>query len=274
MSNRDGRAAAVSFERPRLTEQVATHLTEKILSGDWPPGAVLPPEADLAQQFGVSRTVVRECVRVLASRGMLDVRQGRGTFVTAPDQWNVAEPLALLVRADRSEMLRWLEVRAILEIESAARAAQRLTGADHAALGAALERLEQVTGEPEAYAEADIHLHLTIARATQNAPLVRLLHPVVQPLRHQLKETAALPDDVRSAAREHRAIVAAILAGDSAAARAAMEAHLARVGQEISRVLHEETTATGGGDERRRREEVVLHSAVRGEGWSPSPTTE
>ena len=103
------------FERPRLTEQVVAHMTRMITGAAWPSGAALPPEADLAQQLGVSRTVIREGVRVLASRGMLDVRQGRGTFVTPSAAWNVAEPLALLVRADRPALLNWLEVRTILE---------------------------------------------------------------------------------------------------------------------------------------------------------------
>jgi DNA-binding FadR family transcriptional regulator len=209
----------VNFERPRLTERVVGHLTTMITEGTWPAGTALLPEAELAQQFGVSRTVIRECVRVLASRGMLDVRQGRGTFVTAPSSWNVAEPLALLVKADRGELLNWLEVRAILEVESAGRAAERLSEGDRAALAEALERLGRSAHDPEAYTLADIHLHLTIARATQNAALARLLHPVMQPVREHLQATVSLPEPLRKAELEHRAIVEAILHDDAAGAR-------------------------------------------------------
>lgn len=232
------------FERPRLTDQAVAHITRMIVSGAWPPGTMLPPEGELAQQLGVSRTVIRECVRVLASRGMLDVRQGRGTSVTQPAVWNVSEPLALLVRADRSELLRWLEVRTILEVESAALAAQRLTDEDRAHLRAALQRLETEPSDPDAYLAADIDFHLAIAQATQNPALVRLLQPVVQPLREELQETALLAQARRHAAREHRAIATAILSGDAQAARQAMAAHLRRVADEITQIEQSPDTPT------------------------------
>lgn len=227
----------ISFARPRLTEQVAAHMTGMITAGTWAAGMALLPEAELAQQFGVSRTVVRECVRVLASRGMLNVRQGRGTFVTPPTAWNVTEPLALLVRADRSSLLRWLEVRTILEVESAALAARRATDDDRTALEAALRRLESGAADMDASMEADIALHLTIARATGNPALARLLEPMVQPMRDYLQETALLHAAVAAAALEHRAIVRHVLAGDVEGARGAMEGHLARVADEIAEVL-------------------------------------
>ena len=240
--------ATTVFERPRLTDQAVTHVTRMITSGDWPAGTVLPPEGDLAQQLGVSRTVIRECVRVLASRGMLDVRQGRGTFVTPPDAWTVTEPLALLVKADRSELPSWLEVRAILEVESAALAAQRLSGDDRARLSEALRRLEEESAHPDAYMEADIDFHLTIARATQNPALARLLRPVVQPLREEFLGTVRISQARDNATREHRAIAAAILAGDAGAARAAMTAHLNRVAEEIVQLMHEPVTSDDRGD--------------------------
>lgn len=229
------------FERPRLTDQVVTHMTRMITSGDWSAGAALPPEGELAQQLGVSRTVIRECVRVLASRGMLDVRQGRGTFVTPPAAWTVTEPLALLVKADRSELHNWLEVRTILEVESAALAAQRLTDDDRERLRAAVRRLEKESAHPDAYMEADIDFHLTIARATKNPALARLLRPVVQPLREEFQETVQISQARDNATREHHAIVAAILVGDAPAARAAMTAHLSRVADEIVQILRETT---------------------------------
>jgi DNA-binding FadR family transcriptional regulator len=226
---------AGKFGRTSLTDQVVAHLTRMITDGEWPAGTLLPTEAELAQELGVSRTVIRECVRVLASRGMLDVRQGRGTTATAPSAWNVAEPLAFVVKADRTDLLRWLEVRSILEVESAALAAQRYTGDDAAVLQQAVDRV--AVTEPDAYREADIYLHLTIARATQNPALVRLLHPLVEPLREELQETAIITENRRAATQEHRAIVARILERDVPGARAAMAAHLARVADEIVQVM-------------------------------------
>ncbi len=228
------------FERPRLTDQAVAHMTRMITSGNWPAGAVLAPEGELAQQLGVSRTVICECVRVLASRGMLDVRQGRGTFVTPLAAWNVTEPLALLVEADHTELLRWLEVRSILEVESAALAAQRATAEDGERLRQALLRFEEEPPNPDAYMAADVHFHLTVAQATQNQPLVRLLHPVVQPLRERFQGTVHVIQAREQAKCEHRAIVVAILARDVSAARAAMAAHLGRVADEIVQILRDQ----------------------------------
>jgi DNA-binding FadR family transcriptional regulator len=223
--------------RPRLTEQVAEHLTRLIADGDWPAGTVLPPEGDLAQQFGVSRTVIRECVRVLASRGMVEVRQGRGTSVQPPAAWNVTEPLALLVRADRADLLHWLEVRTILEVESAGLAAQRAEPASHRALQEALAHLELASDNADAFIAADVEFHLGIAQATGNPALLRLLRPVVQPLRQQLHDTALWPEAQRAANHEHRRILSCIAAGDAPGARAAMGGHLARVAEEIAAIL-------------------------------------
>jgi len=229
---------AAVFARPRLTDQVGAYMSDLIADGTWAAGMMLPTEAELVQQLGVSRTVIRECVRVLSSRGMLDVRQGRGTVVTSAAAWTVAEPLALLVRADRSELLNWLEVRTILEVESAALAARRRLAPHVSALSAALERVQAPSDDPTAYMEADIHLHLTVARAACNPALLRLLQPVVQPLREHLQETALVPEARDQALREHGAIVAAILDNDVEQARTAMATHLRRVAEEIAQLLH------------------------------------
>lgn len=225
---------AITFERPRLTEQVVDHVTRLITDGTWASGAVLPTEGELAQRFGVSRTVIRECMRVLASRGMLDVRQGRGTTVMSPASWNVTEPLALLVRADRPSLLNWLEVRTILELESARLAAARADGEDRRALGAALRRVCDAAQQPDDYVEADIALHLQVAQAARNPQLHLLLRPLVQPLRRELHETVRVATATEAATREHTAIVERVLAGDSDGARAAMLLHLRRVADEIA----------------------------------------
>lgn len=231
------------FERPRLTEQVVAHMTRMITEATWPAGTALPPEADLAQQLGVSRTVIREGVRVLVSRGMLDVRQGRGTFVTPATAWNVAEPLALLVKADRPALLNWLEVRTILEMESARLAAERANADDRAELAAALGRICDASQQPEEYVEADIALHVRLAAATQNPQLQLMVQTLVQPLRLELHETVQIPALTAAATREHTALIERVLAGDGEGARAAMGAHLRRVAEEINVVLR--ASATG-----------------------------
>jgi DNA-binding FadR family transcriptional regulator len=244
------RAAGGLFERPSLTEQAVAYLSGLIVDGAWPPGRAVPPEAELARTLGVSRTVVREGVRVLASRGMLVVRQGRATVVTAPEAWNLGEPLSLVVRTDRAALLEWLEVRAILEMESAALAAERHTAEDAAALAEAVARAQGIE-DSGAYMEADVHFHLTIARAAHNGALSRLLRPVMQPLREQFREAAMEPRVRALTTESHQAIVAAILAHDGPAARKAMAAHLKGVTREIA-VVRDGATARGAGPEEER----------------------
>lgn len=226
-----------TFERPHLTEQVVEHCTRLITDGTWAASTMLPTEGELTRQFGVSRTVIRECVRVLASRGMVDVRQGRGTTVTTPTSWNVTEPLAQLIRADRSSLLNWLEVRTILELESARLAAARAGEVDRDELAAALRRVTDAAQHPDDYVEADIALHLRIAEAAHNPQMRLVLRPLVQPLRTELHRTVRIATATAAATREHTAIVERVLAGDGEGARAAMLLHLRRVADEITLVL-------------------------------------
>jgi len=233
-----------TFDRPRLHVQLLEHMTRLIATGLWTPSTVLPAEGELAQQFKVSRTVVRECVRVLAARGMLDVRQGRGIVVLPHADWKVTEPLALLVRSDRASLLDWLEVRTLLEMDSAGLAAQRVTHDEQEALYQLLRGQETSEGAPDTYRDLDIQFHLAIAHATRNPALVRLLEGVIQPLREQLEERSLSSQTRHASTDEHRAIVVCLAGHDPSGAREAMARHLSRVANEVIQVLGEENSAT------------------------------
>ncbi len=234
---------SVTFERPRLRDQVLVHMTRLITEGTWAGGTALPSEAELAQQYKVSRTVIRECVRVLASRGMLDVQQGRVISVTPFERWNAMESLALLVKSDYDAVFNWLEVRALLEQDSAELAALRSTPQNHAQLQVIMRQLLASADAPDAYREGDIAFHLTIARASGNPALVRLLEGVIQPLHEQLEERALTPVTRHASTREHDEILARIVTHDAPGARAAMAAHLMRVVDETRQLLREEGQA-------------------------------
>ncbi len=231
---------AVTFDRPHLHDQVLAHMTGLIAEGHWPAGTMLPAESDLAQQFKVSRTIVRECVRVLGSRGMLDVHQGRSLYVMPHAEWKITEPLSLLVRSDRASLLNWLEVRTLLEMDCADLAARRATDEECHLLDQTINPLALSEDDPAAYREIDIRFHLTIAKATHNPALARLLEAVIQPLREQLDERALTSQTRHASTEEHRAIAACMRDGDAAGTRAAMAAHLGRVADEIRQVLREE----------------------------------
>ncbi|MER3556407.1 MAG: hypothetical protein C4331_19270 [Meiothermus sp.] len=131
----------------QLHHRVVEDLIRSIIHGELPADHVLPPENLLAEQYGVSRTVVREAVRLLVSKGMLKVRQGSGTRVLGPEHWDFLDP-AILFEQVRSgagaEMLdEILESRRIIEGNAAALAARRRTGEDLAALRHHLGGMEQ-----------------------------------------------------------------------------------------------------------------------------------
>jgi len=243
MISNDGDALQLAtFDRPRLHEQVLKHMTHLIAEGRWSPGTALPAEGELAQRFKVSRTIIRECVRVLASRGMLNVRQGRSIYVTPHAEWRITEPLALLVRSDHMSLLNWLEVRTLLEMDCADLAARRATAQESDLLTELVARQAQCDDDPDAYRDLDIMFHLGIAQATHNPALLRLVEGVIQPLREQLDERALTSQTRHVSTEEHRAILQQIHRGAQLEARAAMAAHLGRVAAEIAALLPGEET--------------------------------
>lgn len=224
------------FARAPLTEQVLAHLGNLVADGTWPPGTTLPAESELCASLGVSRALLRECIRVLASRGVLAARQGKGTFVCPPSAWNIGEPLSLAVRADETQLQNWIEVRGALEAATASLAAVRCDADDGADLRSRLADLAAAGGAPS-YLEADIAFHLSVARASHNPQFVRLLGPLLRPLREQLfTNTADIPHLRRVGNQEHSDIAAAIFSHDASAAMHAATAHILRVVDEFALV--------------------------------------
>lgn len=215
-------------------------LTGDIVSGALPAGAPLPREADLAAQFGVSRGVARESIRSLEERGLVSVKHGRGATVNEEDRWDVFDPdvLASLLDSEQGAAIlaEYLECRRILEIEAAGLAAQRATEQHLAAMSDAFARMSasaaRTGGNPaaeELFHEADIAFHRAMIAATGNRALGNMTEPVHRALA-AARRPLARPD--RRAERglpEHQRILAAIAAGDAAAARAAMQDHLRTV---------------------------------------------
>ena len=232
-----------------LPDQIAAQLTEMIVTGALAPGSALPTEAALSETLMVSRPVIREAIRTLHSRGMVNVRQGVGGFVNPIEQWRLAEPLALLVRVDTEGLAEWLEVRHTLEVSAVALAAARAAPAEVAELVGPMERMERGGGaSPTDYAQADIAFHLRIAVAAHNRALTTLMRPILQPLHGRIMAVLSWPSTAEWSNRQHRRIYAAIAARDPDAACRAMEEHLAHVAGEVERLRRAEPTlepATG-----------------------------
>lgn len=213
-------------ERLRLSEQVARHLREMIVEGEIAAGDTLPPERELARRFAVSSTVIREAIRSLNTSGLVEVRHGVGSFVTTPDHWRTAEPIAMMIRGGQASLLHILEIRAMIEIGAAALAAERHDAATVRELDAALDRMAGSLGDPVANVAADLAFHHALAAGTGNPALPVILQPLLAPIHTGMLRGTRLPAATRRALDEHRRIRDAVATGDAEAARAAMGAHM------------------------------------------------
>lgn len=220
----------------RLSDQVAQQLAAEISEGRLLPGARLPPEARLVEQFQVSRTVVREAMSRLKSLGLVDARQGSGVYVRAAPPY---APLNFDARSavSRQAVIQMVEVRRALEAEVAALAAQRRTPADVEQIRQAIAALESAVAAGGDGVEEDVNYHRAIAGAAGNPFLISTLDYLRQFLRGATRVTRAnearRADFARQVRQEHAAILAAIEAGDAAAARQAATCHMDNAIQRI-----------------------------------------
>ena len=212
-----------------LAQRVVAGLKDKILAGDLPPGHKLPSEAELIEEYGVSRTVVREAVTRLRAEGLVETFQGRGSFVLA-----MPEPTSFSVESSairtHHDVLDMIDFRLGIECEAAALAAARIDDAGGAAIRKALGAF--VKAAPQDQVEADFEFHRAVAAASGNRFYLELLDslgPMMILLpRTRLEDTFSLTDagQVDRVRREHDNIATAVIAGDPDIARAAMRVHL------------------------------------------------
>ena len=226
-----------SVQTPRLHEQVVQQLVQEIVNGEFAQGEALPTEPDLAHRFGVSRTVVREAVRVLVSKGLVAVRQGSGMWVQPTDRWDHLDPLLIFeqVRGGGDEALldELIETRRVLETEIAALAAQRRTEEDLRTLAAALEGMEDAKEDAAGYTRQDIVFHDAILAAARNRLLREALRPVASTLSEGRFIAVRRAGVISRSLPSHRAIYAAIEARDAEQAREAMRKHITQFEEDI-----------------------------------------
>lgn len=214
-----------AVETKRLYRQIADQLRVLIAAGEYPLGSRLPPERDLAVQLGVSRPSVREALIALEVEGLVEVRMGSGVYVTALE----TAPLSRAV-ADAIGPFDIMRARLLLEVELVAMAARESTPALVKRLRTAIKGMEDDIARGVMPLRGDREFHLTLAEASGNAALVRIVTELFDernnPLFEQLGRHFENAKSWRLAVAEHRAVVKAIAAGDPAAARRAMQTHL------------------------------------------------
>ena len=214
----------------RLYEQIVQQVEDSILKGQLKPGDQLPAERDLAQRFGVSRTAVREAVKTLREKGLVEAYSGRGTFVTNGTSQAIRQSLDLMIRVNQQEGSTHLaELRLVLEPEIAGLAALRIEEQLLSAMREAVAVMDRNLGDPDAYVEADLDFHLALAEAAGNPLILSLLDSIVGLLREQRSRIFNVDGGPERGQYHHKRILAAIEQRDSEAAREAMRAHLQQV---------------------------------------------
>lgn len=214
----------------RLYEQIAQQIEESIRKGELREGSQLPAERDLAKQFGVSRTAVREAIKALQEKGLVDAYAGRGTFVTNGTSNSMRRSLDRIIKSgDPDGWAHLVEVRGILEPEIAALAAVRADAQDLTTMREAIFVMDNCGRDSNTYIEADLDFHLALAEAAGNPIVLSLIDSIVGLLREQRSRIFQVAGGPERGQKHHRSILEAIKRHDAQGARAAMQAHLSQV---------------------------------------------
>lgn len=225
----------IPIQSERLYEQIVNQIEQQVIAGDLKVGDRLPPERELADQFQVSRTAVREAVKALREKGLVEALPGRGIFITDSITKVATQSLGLLMKLGSIKSFADLvELREIIEPEMAALAATRITDEPIVALQEAVTTMDAALHDMKAYLAADDNFHQIIAQATQNKLIWSLMDPIVGLLHEQRKKIFLTGlGGPEHAQLHHKRILEAIARHDAEAARQAMKAHLEQVAEDI-----------------------------------------
>jgi GntR family transcriptional regulator, transcriptional repressor for pyruvate dehydrogenase complex len=221
------------FEREdALSDRVASMLLERVMLGELRPGEELPSERDLSEQLGVSRTVVREAIRSLTGKGVIEARVGRKARIGLVGRDQVVESMRLFISGRRIEAgampyAKLHEVRSMLELTVVELAAKRATPADLERLRRAFEEMCAAEGDVKTLAHFDVEFHRIVAEMSGNELFLVMLDSIGPVLTEIRERTMGEPGHYSSAVKHHGAILKAIESRDADAARKAMELHLA-----------------------------------------------
>lgn len=233
---------ALNSEKNGTTaEEVVTRLREMIHRGELNSGDRLPPERDLAKLLGVSRPTLRAGIRSLATVGILQSRQGAGTFVAEAEESPTLDssPLRMLSALHGFTSDEMFEARLALEMSIAGMAAERATSEQMTLMAEEVAGMFASLDEPEQYLVHDMQFHQTIAAASNNRILTALMNMVATILFDSRSKTVKRAKDLKESAEQHRNIYRAMRERDPALARAAMHDHLVET-QKAQRLEEEE----------------------------------
>jgi GntR family transcriptional repressor for pyruvate dehydrogenase complex len=219
--------------KTKVYHEIVDQIRELIAAGRIKPGDRLPPERELAELFKASRNSVRDAIRVLEQMGLIESRQGDGTYVRSVSAEDLAEPLALMLLQSRTQMRELWEVRRVLEPALAEFAAERITDEELEELEAILEAQARKVEAGYIALEEDTAFHNGIAEAARNTVMLRALGTLVDLLRQSRGRPLQQRDRPAYSLAGHRRILAALRRRDPVAARTEMLRHLADIEERV-----------------------------------------
>ncbi|MDQ0272512.1 FadR/GntR family transcriptional regulator [Cytobacillus purgationiresistens] len=227
--------------KKKIYKVIAEQINQYILSENLCIGDRLPPERELAIQFNSSRTSVREALRKLEIKGILEIKQGSGTYIKSLDQLHPTEKMTSAVsQADKTNIYEMLDLRRVLEVECAGLASARATSQDLARIRDALLMMEQSENDENGL-HGDLIFHLSIVQASHHSIFIQLIESLTNHMRETIKATRnnRFADSTRlqETFYEHREIYLAIASGESKAAKILMEKHITQVRKELTESL-------------------------------------
>jgi GntR family transcriptional repressor for pyruvate dehydrogenase complex len=236
--------------RGTTSEEVVLRLREMITRGDLKSGDRLPPERDLAKLLGVSRPTLRAGIRSLAAVGVLQSRQGAGTFVVKSEGSPSLDssPLRLMSALHGFTSAEMFEARLALEMAIAGLAAERATGDQMATMAEEVAEMFATLDRPEEFLLHDMRFHQTVAAASGNRILTALMNMVATILFDVRRKTVNRAHDLKESAEMHRQVYRAIRERDPEAARAAMRDHLLLAQKAQAEEMLAEGNTDGAGD--------------------------
>ena len=236
------------IERQKVYELIADQLLRRIGERHLRPGDALPTERELTAAFGAGRSSVREALRMLESKGVIE-DFGNGAFVVAGYANPLNSSLQLLLELDQATMRDVYELRLMLECEAAGLAAERHGEQHVAVMDEAIAEMEAALAggdDADRYIEADLRFHVAIADATRNGVILHAMGAVREVIRRALTSIFRIAGSPQRSLEQHRAIRDAIAARDAESARREMRAHLLRVESDVNDALAAGAAAGGG----------------------------
>ncbi|MDX1520622.1 MAG: FadR/GntR family transcriptional regulator [Anaerolineae bacterium] len=222
-----------SIQPSRLYEQIVAQIQNRVIEGKLRPGDKLPSERELAEQFNVSRTAVREAVKALRQKGLVEIQAGKGTYITdviSSTSEVVRDSLNVIVGVGLGNgMLDLVQVREMLEPEIAGIAAEKFSDEHLQLMEQAVATMDAAMEDAEKYVEADLQFHLTLARATQNPLIPILLDPIMALLREQRMRIFLVEGGPQRGQIHHKRILEAVKQRNPTTAHQAMIDHLEQV---------------------------------------------